>query len=154
MWCSARPIPEDAAAAAALPDAVFLIPGYGAQGGGADAAVLTFVNRGHGPEGGVVSSSRGLLFPDGADTGAAADWEAAIDGALTHAIDDLGGALARRLGRRGRLQLINQAFDHLNPLVQNAGSLASRPNGASNSRCRKVPPALSRSTYFSTNPAG
>ena len=88
--------PEDAAAArAALPDAVFLIPGYGAQGGGADAAVLTFVNRGHGPEGGVVSSSRGLLFPDGADTGAAADWEAAIDGALTHAIDDLGGALAR-----------------------------------------------------------
>ena len=89
--------PEDAAAArAALPDAVFLIPGYGAQGGGADAAVLTFVNRGHGPEGGVVSSSRGLLFPDGADTGAAADWEAAIDGALTHAIDDLGGALARQ----------------------------------------------------------
>ena len=88
--------PEDAAAArAALPDAVFLIPGYGAQGGGADAAVLTFVNRGHGPEGGVVSSSRGL-FPDGADTGAAADREAAIDGALTHAIDDLGGALARQ----------------------------------------------------------
>ena len=88
--------PEDAAAArAALPDAVFLIPGYGAQGGGADAAVLTFVNRGHGPEGGVVSSSRGLLFPECADTGAAADWEAAIDGALTHAIDDLGGALAR-----------------------------------------------------------
>ena len=89
--------PEDTAAArAALPNALFLIPGYGAQGGGADAAVLTFVNRGHGPEGGVVSSSRGLLFPDGADIGDAAAWEAAIDGALAHATDDLGGALARR----------------------------------------------------------
>ena len=86
--------PEDAAAArAALPDAVF--DTRGAQGGGADAAVLTFVNCGHGPEGGVVSSPGGLLVPDGADPGAAADWEAAIDGALTHAIDDLGGAMAR-----------------------------------------------------------
>jgi orotidine-5'-phosphate decarboxylase len=84
------------AARAALPNALFLIPGYGAQGGGSDDAVATFVNRGHGLEGGVVSSSRGLLFPSAGDTDNAADWDAAIDTALDAACDDLGQAFARK----------------------------------------------------------
>ena len=41
----------------------FLIPGYGAQGGGADDAVRTFVAGPNGPEGGIVNSSRAVLFP-------------------------------------------------------------------------------------------
>ena len=85
------------AARAALPNALFLIPGYGAQGGSSDDAVVTFVNRGHGPEGGLINSSRGLLFPDaGGQAANASAWEAAIDAALNQASDDLGQALARK----------------------------------------------------------
>jgi orotidine-5'-phosphate decarboxylase len=42
-----------------LPNAWFLIPGYGAQGGGADGAVVGFNKDGYG---GVVNSSRGIIF--------------------------------------------------------------------------------------------
>ncbi len=42
-----------------LPNACFLIPGYGAQGGGADGAVVGFNKDGYG---GVVNSSRGIIF--------------------------------------------------------------------------------------------
>ena len=39
------------------------------------------------------------------------------------------------------------------PSDQNFGSDASRPNGASNSLCRRVPPARSIARYFSTKPS-
>jgi len=42
-----------------LPDAWFLIPGYGAQGGGADGAVVGFNKDGYG---GVVNSSRAITY--------------------------------------------------------------------------------------------
>jgi orotidine-5'-phosphate decarboxylase len=51
--------PEDAPKMRSiLPKAVMLVPGYGAQGGGADAAVLSFNEDGFGA---VVNSSRGII---------------------------------------------------------------------------------------------
>lgn len=80
----------------ALPRALFLVPGYGAQGGSASAAVQGFVPGPKGLEGGVVNSSRGILFPSEAKgTDDRATWESAFDGALDRAIDELGNAVQR-----------------------------------------------------------
>lgn len=76
-----------------LPDSLFLVPGYGAQGGSAEAAVRGFVPGPGGLEGGIVNSSRGILFPQGSDTADAGAWERAIDGALDRAIGELAGAV-------------------------------------------------------------
>ncbi len=76
-----------------LPDSLFLVPGYGAQGGGAAAALRGFVRGPDGRlEGGVVNSSRGILFPTDSDTGDPARWEGAVDDALERAICDLSEA--------------------------------------------------------------
>ncbi len=81
---------------ALLPSSIFLIPGYGAQGGSAEDAVRSFVRGPSGREGGLVNSSRGLMFPDAAVTaGSAREWERAIDEALDRTIDELGNAVAR-----------------------------------------------------------
>ena len=77
-----------------LPDAVFLVPGYGAQGGSATEAVAGFVPGPRGLEGGVVNSSRGILFPEHGDGQEAATWDRAIDAALDRAIDELGEAVS------------------------------------------------------------
>jgi orotidine-5'-phosphate decarboxylase len=78
----------------ALPRSLFLVPGYGAQGGNADAAVQGFVPGPKGLEGGVVNSSRGILFPTAASQASdARAWESAIDSALDQAIDELGEAV-------------------------------------------------------------
>ena len=43
-----------------------------------------------------MNSSRAILFPEAAAAaGSAADWEAAVDGALDLAIGDLGEAVAK-----------------------------------------------------------
>jgi orotidine-5'-phosphate decarboxylase len=76
-----------------LPRSLQLVPGYGAQGASAADALRGFVPGPRGREGGVVNSSRALLFPKGADTDSAARWESALDAALRAAIDDLGSAL-------------------------------------------------------------
>ena len=55
-----------------LPEVIFLVPGFGVQGGGAADVAAAF--RGDGL-GAVVSSSRGALFPFAPD---AADWEERI----------------------------------------------------------------------------
>jgi len=79
-----------------LPRSLFLVPGYGAQGGSAAAAVRGFVpGPGGRLEGGVVSSSRGVLFPPGSDAAGAGGWERAIDGAVERAVGELGDAAAR-----------------------------------------------------------
>ncbi len=72
--------PEDAARIrAAAGDALFLVPGYGAQGAGAREAMAGFVNGAHGLEGGVVNASRSVSMPDAATSAAtASDWERAI----------------------------------------------------------------------------
>ena len=77
-----------------MPRTLFLVPGYGAQGGSAAAAVNGFVKGPNGLEGGIVSSSRGILFPAGGDTASAADWEKAIDAAIDQAATELGEAVS------------------------------------------------------------
>ena len=77
-----------------LPQAVFLIPGCGAQGGTAADAVVSFIKGPAGLEGGIVNSSRGVLFPDDSNSNDATAWEQAIDAALDRAIDELGTAVA------------------------------------------------------------
>jgi orotidine-5'-phosphate decarboxylase len=77
----------------ALPRALFLVPGYGAQGGSADSALGSFVTGPAGREGGIVNSSRAILFSERASGATqASEWEPAFDAALEHAIDELGTA--------------------------------------------------------------
>jgi len=77
-----------------LPKSLFLVPGYGAQGGSAADALRGFVPGPAGLEGGLVNSSRGVVFPAGSDTDSASGWERAIDDALGAAIDELGAAVS------------------------------------------------------------
>jgi orotidine-5'-phosphate decarboxylase len=88
--------PEQAQAVReALPNALFLVPGYGAQGADAAEAVRGFSDGPNGLEGGIVNSSRGILFPPGSDTGDPKAWERAIDAALDQAVTELSEAVAR-----------------------------------------------------------
>jgi orotidine-5'-phosphate decarboxylase len=76
-----------------LPKSLFLVPGYGAQGGGARDALAGLVAGPNGPEGGVVSSSRGILYPKGCAQASSLDaWRAAFDSNLETAIEDLRAA--------------------------------------------------------------
>ncbi|UUX48441.1 orotidine-5'-phosphate decarboxylase [Nisaea acidiphila] len=77
-----------------LPKTIFLVPGYGAQGATAADAVKGFVKGPSGLEGGIVSSSRGVLYPAGSDTDSAAAWEQAMDAAIDMAVSELGGAIS------------------------------------------------------------
>lgn len=68
----------------------FLIPGFGAQGGSAEAALAGFINKGNRLEGGVVSSSRAILYPEGAyDAQNIAQWRVKIEDALESSITQL-----------------------------------------------------------------
>ncbi len=76
-----------------LPKTQFLIPGYGAQGGSAEAALAGFINKGNRLEGGVISSSRAILYPSGAkDAKSLIEWRGIILAALDAAINDLNTA--------------------------------------------------------------
>lgn len=78
----------------ALPKALFLVPGYGAQGATAVDAVQSFVPGPNGLEGGLVNSSRAILFPENArKADSTATWESAFEEALRLAIDELGSAI-------------------------------------------------------------
>ena len=80
-----------------LPRSLFLVPGYGAQGGGPRDAVAGFVpGPDGGLEGGLVSSSRAIGFPPDGRSGDAAGWERAVDRALDTAIADLTAAVGGR----------------------------------------------------------
>jgi orotidine-5'-phosphate decarboxylase len=80
---------------ALLPDALFLVPGYGAQGGGAKDAVAGFVPGPNGRlEGGFVSSSRAALYPQAAaEAKTIAAWRQAIDNAMAEAAAALSTAI-------------------------------------------------------------
>jgi orotidine-5'-phosphate decarboxylase len=81
---------------ALLPNALFLVPGYGAQGGSAAEAVRSFVSGPAGLEGGLVNSSRGLLFPDAGEAATdAAAWERAVDESIARATEELRAAVSR-----------------------------------------------------------
>lgn len=75
-----------------LPKALFLVLGYGAQGASAADAVRGFVRGPSGLEGGVVSSSRPILFPPGDFTTISA-WEHAVRATIARTRDELGAAI-------------------------------------------------------------
>jgi orotidine-5'-phosphate decarboxylase len=78
-----------------MPHALFLVPGYGAQGGSAAEAVRGFVAGPKGLEGGLVNSSRGVIFTAAAASATdAASWESAIDEAIERAAGELAEATA------------------------------------------------------------
>lgn len=76
-----------------LPRALFLVLGYGAQGASAHDAVRGFRRGPAGLEGGIVSSSRPILFPVPPDAGLSA-WEHGLRMALARAAMELGEAAA------------------------------------------------------------
>jgi orotidine-5'-phosphate decarboxylase len=66
-----------------LPAAPFLVPGFGAQGAGAAQALAGLTAGPAGPEGGLVNSTRGLIFPTAAaDARSAGEWRGAISDAI------------------------------------------------------------------------
>lgn len=72
------------------PNALFLVPGYGAQGAAASEALAGFVNG----EGGCVNASRSVTFPTGAAEAADQDeWTSIISAAIEAAQIDLKTAL-------------------------------------------------------------
>ena len=76
--------PEQAAAVRKeLPEAFFLVPGYGAQGGGAQELAPFFIEGGRGV---VVNSSRSVLY---AFDGQEGDWREAVGEAASSAREDL-----------------------------------------------------------------
>lgn len=81
--CGATYPAEAAKLRAILPRSLFLVPGYGAQGGTAQDAVAGFTRTGTGRAGGVVSASRSVLYPEAAHPDVALeDWRGAIIAAL------------------------------------------------------------------------
>jgi orotidine-5'-phosphate decarboxylase len=78
---------------ALLPQSLFLVPGYGAQGASAKEALAGFVpGPGGRLDGGLVASSRAIGFPpEGRDAGAAG-WERAVERTLEAAIAELSAA--------------------------------------------------------------
>jgi orotidine-5'-phosphate decarboxylase len=79
---------------ALLPDVMFLVPGFGAQGAGAKDAVAGFVKGPQGLEGGFVSSSRAALYPQpAAEAKTIAAWRVAVDHAMAQAAQELRAAV-------------------------------------------------------------
>lgn len=72
-----------------MPNTIFLVPGFGAQGGGVDEVRPAFAEEGLGA---VVNSARGVLFPFSPE---ARDWEARIEQAARVAVQTI-GSLSRR----------------------------------------------------------
>ena len=72
--------PEEARALRAdLPASPFLVPGFGAQGAGPDKATSGLIRTQNGWTGGLVNSTRGLIFPQTAATATSiAAWRTAI----------------------------------------------------------------------------
>lgn len=88
--------PEEARALRqTLPHALFLVPGYGAQGASARDAVAGFVCGKNGLEGGIVSSSRAVTYPKAAsEARTLAAWRTAIGDAMREAAAELRDACA------------------------------------------------------------
>jgi orotidine-5'-phosphate decarboxylase len=75
-----------------LPRALFLVPGFGSQGGAAREAVRGFVPGPAGLEGGLVNASRSILF-GGTPESTARAWESGFDARLARHIELLGEAI-------------------------------------------------------------
>lgn len=83
--------PDEARALRALaPKALFLVPGYGAQGAGAGEALAGFVEGPDGLMGGLVNASRSVTFPKVvAGVKTLAEWRAGVTEAIEAAQSDL-----------------------------------------------------------------
>jgi len=91
--------PEDAKLLRAImPNSIFLVPGYGAQGATADDAAAAFHEDGWGA---VVTSARGIIYawerPEYEHLGEM-NWEQAVEVAVRDMRKDIASALARRAG--------------------------------------------------------
>ena len=78
---------------AILQSSVFLVLGYGAQGGSPADAVAGFRRGPAGFEGGIVNASRSLLYPPAGDTSDLSTWESAFHHNLSAAIASLSDAV-------------------------------------------------------------
>jgi orotidine-5'-phosphate decarboxylase len=76
-----------------LPHALFLVLGYGAQGASPREAVRGFTRGPCGLEGGIVNSSRPILFPKASRDARAREWEQGMRRALAKAVNELGEAV-------------------------------------------------------------
>lgn len=84
MLVTGATAPHEARAIRAVaPDALFLVPGYGAQGAGVEEALCGFVPGPAGREGGLVNASRAVTFPKAAEgVSGYRSWQAAITEAI------------------------------------------------------------------------
>jgi orotidine-5'-phosphate decarboxylase len=84
----------------ALPHALFLVPGYGAQGASLAAALRSFVPGKGQLEGGMINSSRGILFGNGPVAACAAtsvaDWHRGLAERLEATRRELAAGVALR----------------------------------------------------------
>ena len=78
---------------AILQSSLFLVLGYGAQGGSAADAAAGFRSGPAGVEGGIVNASRSLLYPRAGDTSDLSKWESAFQDNLSAAIASLSDAV-------------------------------------------------------------
>ena len=75
-----------------LPNSLFLIPGYGAQGATAKDALSGLIKRNQVYEGGLINSSRRILFPEGSyNVDNIKTWKQLIKASLEEALNDLKG---------------------------------------------------------------
>ena len=73
-----------------LPKALFLIPGYGAQGAKASDALAGLILKNKIYEGGLINSSRNILFPEGSyEQTSFFEWKKTIESALKKSFNDL-----------------------------------------------------------------
>jgi orotidine-5'-phosphate decarboxylase len=72
-----------------LPKALFLVPGFGAQGASAQAALSAFEATSETYMGGVISSSRAIMFPTSPECRDDAEWKAGVEAGLEKAIQAL-----------------------------------------------------------------
>jgi orotidine-5'-phosphate decarboxylase len=77
-----------------LPNSLFLVPGYGAQGAPVAAALASFVPGDGQLEGGLVSSSRGILYGTGPRVDRIDEWRSGLSERLDAARRELSAAVA------------------------------------------------------------
>ncbi len=73
-----------------LPRTIFLVPGYGAQGGSAADVAKAFKADGTGA---IINSSRGIIYAHKLPTYAGMGWEKAVEGAVLAAKGEIGAAM-------------------------------------------------------------
>ena len=78
---------------AALPRSLFLVPGYGAQGAALSDALAAFVPGPRGLEGGMINSSRAILFGSGPQLSSVKEWREGLVARLEAARRELSAAV-------------------------------------------------------------